>query len=250
MGWSPPSRSMIARRRAARPAAPLSGSPPSRALIAGRRAASPAAPISASPPLSGPRWRSVALIAASASRSATRPSVRTMPEMPHISVLRGLERPRQHEPDGLGHHLEVQPHGAVGDVLEVVGELLRPRDLAGQAQLREARDPGRDHEALPVGGDLLGETLEEQRPDRARPDDAHVAAQHVPQLRQLVELRGAQDPPDPRLLRLGQPRELLAVERADPRLGLRLQRAELDHREDLATAPDARAAVEHSATPA
>src|SRR3954447_10040092 len=103
MGWSPPSRSMIARRRAA----------------------SPPAPISASPPLSGPRWRSVALIAASVSRSATRPSVRTMPEMPHISVLRRrLERPREHEPDGLGHHLEVQPHGAVGDVLEVVGELL------------------------------------------------------------------------------------------------------------------------------
>ena len=61
----------------------------------------------------------------------------------------------------------------------------------------------------------MRELLEEQRPDRARADDAHLAAQHVPQLRQLVELGGAQDPADARLLGRGQPRELLAVERAD-----------------------------------
>src|SRR5215210_9330523 len=109
-------------------------SPPSRSMIASRRAASPASPATASPPLSGPRCTSVALIAARASRSAARPSVRTMPQMPHTSVLRGLEGPREHEPGRLGDDLEVEPQRAVGDVLEVVGELLGPRHLAGQAQ--------------------------------------------------------------------------------------------------------------------
>ena len=122
------------------------------------------------------------------------------------------ERPRQHEPRRLGDDLEVEPQRAVGDVLEVVRELLGPRHLARQAQLGEAGDPGRHDQALPVGGDLRRELLEEQRPDRARADDAHLAAQHVPELRQLVELGGAQDPPDARLLARGQPRQLLAVE--------------------------------------
>ena len=54
--------------------------------------------------------------------------------------------------------------------------------------LREAREPGPHHEALPVLRDLAGELLEEGRPDRARPDDGHVAAQDVPELRHLVEL--------------------------------------------------------------
>ena len=66
--------------------------------------------------------------------------------------------------------------------------------------------PGLDDEPLPVLGDLLAELLEEGRPDRARADDAHVAAQHVPELRQLVEVGEPQDAPDPRHLGLGAPR--------------------------------------------
>ena len=64
------------------------------------------------------------------------------------------------------------------------------------AQLGEAGDAGLDHQALPVLRDLLAQLLEEGGPDRPRPDDAHVAAQHVPELGQLVEMREAQDPAD------------------------------------------------------
>src|SRR5215213_10785449 len=159
-------------------------SPPSRSMIASRRAASPASPTTASPPLSGPRWRSVALMAANTSRSGARASVRTMPQMPHMSVghlVLWAPRGRDDDQQRLRDDLEVQPQRAVGDVLEVVRELLRPRHLTGQAQLREPGDPGRDDQALPVGGDLLRQTLEEEWADRARADDAHVPAQHVPE---------------------------------------------------------------------
>ena len=108
--------------------------------------------------------------------------------------------------------------------------------------------PGLDDQPLPVLRDLLAELLEEGGPDRARADDAHVAAQHVPELRQLVEVREAQD----------------AAERASPRPAVRRvsswprygpsrasasgrERAELEHREDPPRAPDAPAAVEHRA---
>ena len=57
-------------------------------------------------------------------------------------------------------------------------------------------DPGPHDEPLPVGRDLVAQLLEEGRPDRARADEAHVAAQDVPELRQLVELGAPQLQPD------------------------------------------------------
>src|SRR5262245_24222349 len=105
---------------------------------------------------------------------------------------------------------QVEPHRAVGDPLDVVRELLRHRRLIAAADLREPREPGPNHESLPVGGQLEDELLEEARPDRARPDERHVAAQNVPQLRQLVELRPLQPATDLRVLELGALHELLA----------------------------------------
>ena len=67
--------------------------------------------------------------------------------------------------------------------------------LRAAADLPEAGHPGLDREALePVRRvvlDLVGDR-------RARADERHVAAQHVPQLRQLVEARLAQEAPDAR----------------------------------------------------
>ena len=110
---------------------------------------------------------------------------------------------------------------AVRDVLEIVRELLRPRGLARHAQLREAGHAGLDHEPLPVLRDLLAELLEEGGPDRARADDAHVAAQHVPELRQLVEVGEAQHAAQPGHLRLRAMGELVAEIRPEARLGIR-----------------------------
>ena len=128
---------------------------------------------------------------------------------------------REDPPGGRGADAQVQVHRAVGDVLEVVRELLGPRGLARHAQLREAGDARLDHQPLPVLRDLLAQLLEERRPDRPRADDAHVAAHHVPQLRQLVEVREAQHAAEARDLRLRALRELLAEVGAEPRLRVR-----------------------------
>src|SRR4051794_29621595 len=153
MGWWPPARSMMLRRRAA--------------------SAQPS--ITAVPSSSGPRWTSARLIAWSAARSSAPRSCDAMPAMPHTSDLpdgtarrTGGEHPRR-----LGEDRDVQPDGPVGDVLEVVRELLGPRHLAREAQLREAGQAGPHDKPLPVGGDLLGQLGEERRPDGARADEAH-----------------------------------------------------------------------------
>src|SRR5919108_1255847 len=95
---------------------------------------------------------------------------------------------------GYRQRAQVEPHRAVGDPFEVMGELLRHRRLVTAANLRKAGQAGADDEALPVGGELGRKLLEEARPDRPRPDETHVAAKDVPQLRELVELRGAEPP--------------------------------------------------------
>ena len=70
-----------------------------------------------------------------------------------------------------------------------------------------------------------GELARHQRP---RPDDRHVADQHVPELRQLVEAGPPQQPPDPRRsLGVGQQSSVGAVCLAHG--------AELDHNERLAS---------------
>src|SRR5688500_10199014 len=202
-------------------------------MMLSRRAASAQSSITASPSSSGPRCASAALIARSVWTSTPPRSCDAMPAMPHISDLpdRAARRARHEHPGRLGEDREIQPEGAVGDVLEVVRELLRPRHLAREAQLREAGQPGPDHEPLPIGGDLPGELLEERGPDRPRADEAHVAAQDVPELRQLVELGAPQRAAGARELVLRQPRQLLAEVPAEPLLGAGVEGAELVHRE-------------------
>src|SRR3954466_9142263 len=120
-------------------------------MIASRRAAGPPPPgsappalSSASPALSGPRWRSVSLIAPSTAGSTARPSPRTIPQIPHIASgpsgdVAGRAA-RDHDAGGLGAGLEVRGRAAVGDVLEVVGELLGPGHAPRQPELGEAGD--------------------------------------------------------------------------------------------------------------
>ena len=87
---------------------------------------------------------------------------------------------------------QVQPERAALDVAHVVGELrshadaLRPRTWARPVM------PGRTSCRSRLLGVYRPRYALEQRP---RPDQAHVAAQHVPQRRQLVEAGRAQEPP-------------------------------------------------------
>ena len=158
----------------------------------------------------------------------------------------GRERLAQHAEAGDDDRAQVEPHGAVGDPLEVVRELLGHRRLVAAPHLREAGQPGPDDEPLPVRGQVVRELGEEPRPDRARPDERHVAAQDVPELRDLVELRRLQPAADARQLGVGRARtSSLAEVLADALLGAGPHRPELQHREEVAAAADALAAVEH-----
>ena len=110
------------------------------------------------------------------------PTLGAPPENPAQRLL-------QHAPSGRDDRAEVEPDGAVGDPLEVVRELLRHRRLVAAAHLREAGQAGPDDEPLPVRRQLVRKLLEEDGPDRTRPDETHVAAEDVEELRDLVELR-------------------------------------------------------------
>ena len=87
--------------------------------------------------------------------------------------------------------LHVEPERAAAHVLEVERDHLLERQLRAAADLPQAGDARLDGEARePVLGVALDLVLDR----RARADQRHVAAQHVPQLRQLVEARAAQEP--------------------------------------------------------
>jgi hypothetical protein len=81
----------------------------------------------------------------------------------------------------------------------------------------------------------------EDRPHGARADHVHVAAHHVQELRDLVELVAAEKAADRRVERVAGGHEA----RADALLGVDEQRPELVDRERLETAPDPRPAIEH-----
>src|SRR5919197_1688914 len=177
IGWSPVCRSMIARRRAA----------------------SATGPSTKVPSLSGPRCTSFALMRASTLESAG-PLAETIPQIPHtpVSLVVALEdapqRLHQDPERGRDERPQVERHRAVGDPLEVVRELLGHRGLVAAPDLCEAGQAGTHDETLPVGWQLGRELLEEARANRARADEAHVAAEHVPELREFVELGRAQPP--------------------------------------------------------
>src|SRR5215208_1580315 len=191
-------------------------------MIESRRAASPTGPAITWPSSPGPRWTGARLIAASASGSGPPAPPAARPQMPHMS---GGACPARDRGGGLGHHAEVETRGTVRDVLEVVGQLLLPRHLARHPQLREAGHAGRHHEPLPVLRDLLAELLEERRPDRARPNDAHVARKHVHELGKLVQVRGPQPAADARGLALGQAAQLGPENGSETALGVNLEGA-------------------------
>ena len=107
--------------------------------------------------------------------------------------------------------------------------------------------PGRTTSRCQYAGSSRCELLEEARPDRPRPDEAHVAAEDVPELRDLVELGRAQPAAERRRLVLRAADELVAEIRAEPLLRAAAQRPELEHREDASATADALAPVEERA---
>src|SRR5579872_2580350 len=114
-------------------------------MIASRRAASETPPSTKLPSESGPRWRRAADIDASRPGSAARREL-AIPQIPHTrpSLRRGprpadlaVQRLQEDAPAGGGQGSQVERDGAVGDPLQVVGELLGHRGFVAAAYLRE-----------------------------------------------------------------------------------------------------------------
>lgn len=111
----------------------------------------------------------------------------------------------------------------------------------GHQRLGKADQPGADAEALLVAGHFVAVDILDFRPDRARPDKHHVAAQDVDQLRQLVEPRTAQIDADAGFRHRAARQSPVAGDGA----GLEAEGAELEDVEFLAVLAQAAAGIEH-----
>src|SRR5438874_11168789 len=103
-----------------------------------------------------------------------------------------------HRPEGPGDDHEIEPDGAVVEVEEVVAELDARVAQVAAIDLGEAGDAGADTVPLLVAGNLALELLNEAGALGARADDAHLAAQDVDELRDLVQAGLAEQAADGR----------------------------------------------------
>src|SRR6185436_17220709 len=95
--------------------------------------------------------------------------------------------------DDLLHRLpedpQVEPDGAVIDIPDVEAQALFPGLRVAAVDLRPAGDAGPHFVPARLLGRIEREIFRQERP---RADEAHVAAQHIPELRQLVKAVAAQ----------------------------------------------------------
>src|SRR5687768_12459510 len=109
--------------------------------------------------------------------------------------------PKQNDLDRLKQDDRVKHQTMVLDVEKIVLQLLsriRDRRAVRILDLRPAGQSRRDQMALFVVRNLLGELGHKVRALRPRADETHFAAQDVPELRNLVDARFAQDATDAR----------------------------------------------------
>src|SRR5919202_85875 len=166
------------------------------------------------------------------------------PTVPGGSRCRRLVRPapRHHRRQRPQDQPHVRPQGPVGDVQVVELDHLLERDARAAQDLPQAGEARRqvDARAQPaVQLAMLG--LDE----RARADEAHLALEDVPELRELVEARDPQQTPDARDPRVVIEQEPVRVAAQRGELLLALlrpddHRAELDELEAASRAPHPR----------
>src|SRR5215204_5572463 len=120
--------------------------------------------------------------------------VATVPAARRALVRPGQERQRRARQD-----LQLEPRRTVVDVPDVELDPLVPRQRGAAVHLRPARQPRLHLEPAPLRRRVLLDLVAERRP---RPDDRHVSAEDVPELRELVQRQPAQhaaDARDPRV---------------------------------------------------
>ena len=144
-----------------------------------------------------------------------------------------LPRSRRQDP-------QIEPERPVGDVPEVLLDSLRPFDLVAPVDLRPAGDAWKDVEPSAVVLAVVRSLLDEIG---SRPDEAHLTANDVQELRQLVQARPPQKATATRNSRIlghepeGVLGQLLSASDLDR---IRDHRSELQHRERPPEAAGAR----------
>src|SRR5262249_11557145 len=101
----------------------------------------------------------------------------------------------QHRGNGLGENLEIQAERPVVDVLHVRADPVLEAERA-LVHLVVSLEYLPDAESAFVGAPVDPQHVAHRQ--RPRPDEAHVAAQDVQELRQLVEAELPEHPPDAR----------------------------------------------------
>src|SRR6202041_3555518 len=160
----------------------------------------------------------------------------------HSYLLRAP--PQQHRLNRLKHDQQVEPDGSVFDVEKVVLQLfagILDRAAVLISDLRRPSDPRPHH--MPHAGKryFFREQRDELRPLRARADKRHIAFQHAPHLRNLIESRSAQKLPRTRHPRIIVPRPLCPI----GSLSVLPHGAEFHHLEKLAALTHPRLRVEN-----
>ncbi len=107
---------------------------------------------------------------------------------------RAAVRPAEERQRGAQQDLEIQARRAVLDVPDVELDAVGPWERRATVDLRPARQPRTEVEPTTL---VLVVLLDLVAQRGTWPDDAHVAAQDVPELRQLVDRRSPEDAPDP-----------------------------------------------------
>src|SRR5690554_3138825 len=97
-------------------------------------------------------------------------------------------------PERHGHNLEVELQGPVLDVVEIVLDALLDRRIPAPAvHLSPSRNAGLDLVAQHVPRHAIPKLLDENGSLRSRPDDGHIALQHVDKLGKLIQGGAAKD---------------------------------------------------------
>src|SRR5437879_13720569 len=110
------------------------------------------------------------------------------------------------QPVEQGHpqNAQVEPGCPVSDVVEIVLDALAQRGVAAPAvDLGPAGDAGFDAVAGVVAGNGFAELLDENGTFGTWPNQAHVAAQYVDELGQLIETGLAEECHQTRTARIG-----------------------------------------------
>ncbi len=103
--------------------------------------------------------------------------------------------PIQHHGDGAPQNFQVQPERIVLNIVQIILGVQVHGAAAAAIDLPPASHARQHAKALPLPGLVLGGHI---RHLGAWADQAHIAAQHIDQLRQLVEAEAPQYPPERR----------------------------------------------------